>query len=325
VKVGLLVNVNNHTVDPATLAGAIETAGFESLWVGDHPAIPYATSTPMEGSGGAIPEAYAHVSDPFVALAFAAAATKTLRLGTGVCVAPARHPVIAALQIATLDAFSGGRFLFGVGAGWLPEELALFGVDHSRRLARTREHVEAMRARGRDPEEPFEGEWASFPRLKLNPRPAQPGGPPVLLGTWGEGAPARAAEWADGWLPMLVTPDELAAGRERLREECERRGRDPEAIEVTLFEYDPGGDRDACQEFLARYEEAGADRVVVIEGLGDHMGAHEWGTWTPEAFGERLDATAARFLATPGAISPGLTGAGQAPGRSREAIKEEGR
>ena len=296
MKVGLLVNVNNHTVDPATLAAAVEAAGFESLWVGDHPAIPYETDAPMQGSGGEIPEAYAHVSDPFVALSFAAAATSTLKLGTGACIVTARHPVHTALQVSTLDHFSGGRLLFGVGCGWLPEELALFGVDYPRRLAQAREHVEAMRALWSDPEQPFDGEWTSFPRLKLNPRPAQAGGPDVLLGTWGERAPARVAEWADGWLPMLVSPDELAAAMERLREECELRGRDPERIEVTLFEYDPGGDRDACQEFLARYAESGADRVVVIEGLGDHMGAHEWGSWGPDDFREQLSGVAARFL-----------------------------
>jgi probable F420-dependent oxidoreductase len=296
VKVGLLVNVNNHTVDPATLAAAVEEVGFESFWVGDHPAIPYETRAPMQGSGGEIPEAYAHVSDPFVALSFAAAATTELKLGTGICIVTARHPVMNALQVATLDHFSGGRLLFGVGCGWLPEELELFGVDYPRRLAQAREHVEAMRALWSEPEEAFEGEWTSFPRLKLNPRPAQHGGPPVLLGSWGEGAPARVAEWADGWLPMLVTPAELAAALQRLREECAIRGRDPDEIEVTLFEYDPGDDRDACRDLLARYEEAGADRVVVIAGLGDHMGAHEWGTWGPERYRDQLNGVAARFL-----------------------------
>ena len=296
MQVGLLVNVNNHTVDPATLAGAVEDAGFESLWVGDHPAIPYETKTPMQGSGGEIPEAYAHVSDPFVALSFAAAATTTLKLGTGICIVTARHPVLTALQVSTLDYFSSGRLLFGVCCGWLPEELELFGVDYPRRLAQAREHVEAMRALWSEPEQAFAGEWTSFPQLRLNPRPAQQGGPDILLGTWGNGAPGRVAEWADGWLPMLVTPAELAADLERLRVECERRGRDPEAIEVTLFEYDPGGDRDSCQEFLGAYAEAGADRVVVIAGLGDHMGAHEWGTWGPDQFRDRLDGVAGRFL-----------------------------
>ncbi len=296
MNVGLLVNVNNHTVDPARLARAVEDAGFESLWHGDHPAIPYETNAPMQGSGGEIPEAYAHVSDPFVALSLAASATTTLKLGTGLCILPIRHPIHTALQAATLDYFSGGRLLFGIGCGWLKDELELFGADHSRRLAQTREYADAIRALWSDPEQPFEGEWVSFPRLKLNPRPAMPGGPKLLLGTWGERAPVRIAEWADGWLPMLISPEELAAALELLREECEKRGRNADEIEVTLFEYDPGGDRDACQEFLAAYADAGADRVVIIEGLGDHMGAEEWGTWGAEQFGERVGRAAARFL-----------------------------
>ena len=300
MKVGMLLNVNNHTVDPATLARAVEDAGFESLWVGDHPVIPLTTDSAMQGSGGKIPEAYAHVSDPFVALAMMAAATTTLKLGTGICILPARHPIMTALQAATLDWFSKGRLLFGVGCGWLREELELLGVDHARRLEQTREYAQAIRALWSDPAQPFAGEWVSFPEVKLNPRPAQPGGPKIHLGTWGPKAVERVVAWADGWLPMLVTPEELADEMDRLRAECRRHGRDPYEIEVTLFEYDPGGDREASQEFLARYAEAGAHRVVVIQGLGDHMGSHEWGTWSADRFREQLDHAAARYLDTSG-------------------------
>jgi probable F420-dependent oxidoreductase len=296
MKVGMLLNVNHNTVDPVTLARGVEAAGFESLWVGDHPVIPSETTSPMQGSGEEIPEAYAHVGDPFVLLSMMAAVTTSLKLGTGICILPARHPLMTALQGATLDRFSGGRLLFGIGSGWLREELALLGVDYEDRLARTREYAAAIRAVWDEPVRPFDGKWVSFPEVKLNPRPKQPGGPKIHLGTWGPKAVSRVAEWADGWLPMLVSPEQLAAEMEKLREECAIRGRDPGEIEVTLFEYDPGGDRDASQEFLARYAEAGADRVVVIQGLGDHMGAHEWGTWGPDHFQAQLDDVAARYL-----------------------------
>lgn len=298
MKVGMLLNVNNHTVDPATLAGAVEDAGFESLWVGDHPVIPVRTESEMKEAGGEIPEGYAHVSDPFVALSLMASVTTTLRLGTGVCILPVRHPIMTALQGATLDWFSGGRLLFGVGCGWLREELGLFGAAYGRRNAQTREYGKAIRALWHDPApEPFEGEWVSFPEVKLNPRPAQPGGPKILLGTWGPTAAKRVAEWADGWLAMLVSPDELGAEMDKLRKECERLGRDPSAIEVTLFEYDPGGDRESSQEFLARYAAAGAERVVIIQGLGDHMGAAEaFGAWSHEHFRESLADVAGRYL-----------------------------
>jgi probable F420-dependent oxidoreductase len=296
MKVGMLLNVNNHTVHPGTLAGAVEEAGFESLWVGDHPVIPTRTDSRMQGSGEDIPEAYAHVSDPFVALSMMAAVTTKLKLGTGICILPARHPIMTALQGATLDWFSNGRLLFGVGCGWLREELELLGVEYARRLAQTREYADALRALWSEPVRPFEGEWVSFPEVKLNPRPAQPGGPKIHLGTWGPKAVGRVAEWADGWLPMLVTPEQLAVEMDKLRAACAERDRDPDEIEVTLFEYDPGGDRDASQQFLAEYEEAGADRVVVIQGLGDHMGSHEWGTWSEDRFREQLAYVASRYL-----------------------------
>lgn len=297
IQVGVLLNVNNHTVDPMTLARGVEAAGFESLWVGDHPVIPLSTTTPMQGTGEAeIPEAYAHVSDPFVVLSMAAAVTSHLKLGTGICIVSARNPILTALQVSTLDYFSGGRVLFGVGAGWLKEELELLGADYPRRLAQAHEHVEAMRSLWRSPDKPFDGEWVSFPPVHLNPRPAQQGGPRVLLGSWGPRAVARVAEWADGWLPMLLTPEALAVEMERLRGECELRGRDPDALEITVFEYDPGGDRDASQDLLARYSASGADRLVIIQGLGDHMGSSEWGDWSPENFDEQLTHVAARFL-----------------------------
>jgi probable F420-dependent oxidoreductase len=297
MKVGMLLNVNNFTVDPATLARGVEAAGFESLWVGDHPVIPVSTTTPMRGTGeAAIPEAYAHVSDPFVALAMAAAATSTLRVGTGICIVAARPPIITALQVATLDYFSGGRLLFGVGAGWLKEELEVLGADYPRRLAQAREHVEAMRALWRDPEASFDGEWVSFPPVRLNPRPAQEGGPPVLLGTWGPKAVQRVADWADGWLPMLLSPDELKVELEKLRAECDKRGRDAGEIEVTVFEYDPGGDRAASQGLLGQYAEAGADRMVIIQGLGAHMGSYETSSWSADRFSEQLAQVADRYL-----------------------------
>lgn len=297
MKVGMLLNVNNHTVDPGTLARGVEAAGFESLWVGDHPVIPVSTTTPMQGTGEAqIPEAYAHVSDPFVALAMAAAATSTLKLGTGICIVTARNPILTALQAATLDWFSQGRLLFGVGAGWLQEEFELLGADYPNRLGQAREYIEAIRSLWTDPARPFNGRWISFPPVHLNPRPAQPGGPAVLLGTWGPKAPARVAEWADGWLPMLLSPEELAAQMQRLREECEKRNRDVESLEVTVFEYDPGGDRAESQDLLSRYSEAGAHRLVVIQGLGDHMGSTEWGVWTPDRFDAELERVASRFV-----------------------------
>lgn len=296
MKIGLLVNVNNFTVDPATLAHSVEEVGFESMWVGDHPVMPVTTTTPMPGSLGEIPEAYAHVSDPIVALSMAAAATKRLKLGTGIYIVPCRHPVLSALQLATLDFFSDGRLLLGVGCGWLQEELEVMGADFPRRYSQMKEYVAAMRELWRSPEASFEGRWANFPPVRLNPRCAQEGGPPVLLGAWGPTAPGRVAEWADGWLPMMLPPEELAVEIRRLREECERIGRDPSTVSVTVFEYEAGVDRAGSQEIVARFEQAGVDRLVLIQGLGDHTGSHDWALWSPEEYRGRLEQGAERYL-----------------------------
>ena len=130
----------------------------------------------------------------------------------------------------------------------------------------------------------------------MNPRPAQEGGPRVLLGTWGPKAVGRVADWADGWLPMLLSPEALAVEMARLRAECDRRGRDADSIEITVFEYDPGGDRAESQDLLARYAQAGAHRMVIIQGLGDHMGSHEWGTWSADRYRVQLDHVAERYV-----------------------------
>jgi probable F420-dependent oxidoreductase len=297
MKVGMLLNVNNFTVDPATLARDAEELGFESLWTGDHPAIPIETTTPMPGTAEDIPEMYRHVSDPLVVLSLMAAATERLKLGTGIYILPCRNPVLTALQVATLDYFSSGRVLLGVGTGWLKEELDIFGADHANRMAQLKEYLAAVRALWSDRQASFDGRWVSFPPMDLNPRPFREGGPPVHLGSWGPKAVRRVAAWeVDGWLPMLVSPDDLRVEMDKLRLECEKRGRDPASIEVTLFEYDPGGDRAAGQEFLERYAEAGAHRVVLIQGLGDYMGSHEAALWTPEAYRGQLEAVAARYL-----------------------------
>jgi probable F420-dependent oxidoreductase len=298
MKTGILINVNNATAHPTDLARCAEEIGFESLWVGDHVTVPVKMAAGMPGAGGPLPEAYAHISDPFVVLAMAAAVTQTLRVGVGACILPNRNPILTAKQAATLDWFSKGRLLFGVGAGWLQEQMEVMGADFPRRLSQTREYVAVMKALWTGPGDvaSFSGKWTRFQDMRLNPRPATPGGPRVLLGTWGPRAAERVAEWADGWLPMLVDPVKLKAGVDQLRVECERRGRDHRVIEVSAFIYDAGASRQESRELLERYEEAGADRVVLIEGMGTKMGARDWIAWSPDTYRDELEQAAGRFL-----------------------------
>src|SRR5436309_2427968 len=146
MKLGVQFFVTGHTIDPVTLAKAVEDAGFDSFWVPEHATLPVRPTTPYPMTGGAIPAVYGQMADPFVLLSFIGAATTTLKLGTGVCILPERHPLLLAKEVSTLDNFSGGRVLFGVGTGWAREEIELFGADFKTRWRYTRESVEAMTA-----------------------------------------------------------------------------------------------------------------------------------------------------------------------------------
>ena len=132
--------------DPAVLAKRAEELGFASFWVPEHPIIPIKTSSPYPGSRDSIiPDAYGRIMDPFVALARASAVTKNIQLGTGICLIPERNPLLLAKEVATLDRFSGGRFLLGIGAGWLKEETEIMGGDFAHRWTQTRDAIMASR------------------------------------------------------------------------------------------------------------------------------------------------------------------------------------
>ena len=181
MKIGLLNVFHETTARPAPFAAEMERLGFESLWVPEHPVMPANPKTPFP-SGGAIPDVYAHMSDQFVCLGMAAASTTTLKLGTGVTLVPEHNPLVHAKQVATLDYFSGGRLIYGIGAGWLREESELLGVDFPRRWTQTAEHIAAMRELWSKPEASFEGKYVKFPPVRSYPKPIQQPGPPVLIG-----------------------------------------------------------------------------------------------------------------------------------------------
>src|SRR6202045_585042 len=144
MKIGLLMPFTGYTANPADFARKAEQLGFESLWLPEHPILPVNPKTPFP-QGGPIPDVYNHMSDQFVGLAMAAANTTKLKLGTGIALVPEHNPMVHAKQIATLDYFSGGRLLYGIGAGWLREESELLGVDFPRRWTQTAEYIAAMR------------------------------------------------------------------------------------------------------------------------------------------------------------------------------------
>ncbi|MGD9995675.1 MAG: LLM class F420-dependent oxidoreductase [Ilumatobacteraceae bacterium] len=273
MKIGALFYVTGHTIDPAGLGRALEDAGFESLWLPEHGILPVTPSQAYPMTGGPIPKVYGQMADPFVTLGFAAAATSTLRLGTCVCIVPEHHPLRLAKQVSTLDSFSGGRFLFGVGAGWLRNEVEAFGADFSTRWTYTREAVDAMKALWRDGSAGYEGDIVRFEPVIVEPIPAQRPHPPVLLGAQtSEATFRRIAAWADGWIAYGVTPEQLKAARVAIADECHKIGRDPDEIEVSA------GVRDATPAIQDAFEEAGAARLILslYNNPGDPIPLDQW-------------------------------------------------
>ena len=258
MDIGISTFLTDYSVDVATIARRIEELGFDSLWVPEHPIIPVKTASPWPGSpDGVIPKVYADIVDPFVALARASAVTTTLKLATGIVLVPERHPVLLAKEVATLDMYSGGRFLFGIGAGWNREESEILGGDFDHRWSQARESVLAMKELWTKVESEFHGKYYDFPPVYSFPRPAQRPHPPVLLGGMARNVFRRVVDYGDGWMPNRVTPEDVAKGRATLDELGSAAGRDPESIQITVFGQQPDSD------LLKRFEEAGADRVTV--------------------------------------------------------------
>ena len=248
---GLVIFATDYTVGPDELARQAEEGGFESLFFPEHTHIPASRESPWP-SGGELPRDYWHTLDPFVALTAAAAATSTLRVGTGVCLIVERDPIITAKEVASLDHFSNGRFLFGVGAGWNLEEMANHGTDPSRRFGLMRERVEAMKAIWTQDEASYHGEHVSFDPMWAFPKPIQRPHPPVLVGGTGPKVLDRVVAFGDEWLPNRQ--DDLAERIAELQRRAAEAGRD--RVGVSLF------GADAQREAIERYAEAGVTRCL---------------------------------------------------------------
>jgi probable F420-dependent oxidoreductase len=261
VKIGVFVFQTDDVLDPAVLAKRAEELGFESFWVPEHPIIPLRTSSPYRGSAdGSIPESYGRIVDPFIALARASAATQTIKLGTAICLVPERNPLLLAKEIATLDRFSGGRFLFGIGAGWLKEETEIMGGDFPHRWTQAREAIVAMKELWTKPEAEFHGKYYDFPPVRSFPKPAQQPHPPILVGGNAPNVLKRVVAWGDGWMPGRVSVADIRRGCATLRELAEQAGRDPMSLEVMAFG-SAGQFRDRAS--IKEMEEAGARRATI--------------------------------------------------------------
>ena len=262
MKIGIFVYEAAESLDTAVLAKRAEELGFESFWVPEHGVIPVNRTSPFPGSAdGSLPDYYKRTVDPFVALARASAVTKTIKLGTGICLVPERNPLLLAKEVATLDYLSNGRFIFGIGAGWLKEESEIMGADFPHRWTQTHEAVMAMKELWTRDEAEYHGKYYDFPPVRSFPKPVQKPHPPIFLGSLGSrNVFKRVVRWGDGWMPTRSSVEEIRQGRATLNELAEQAGRDPQSIDVMVFG-SSGKFRD--RESIKDMEEAGANRITV--------------------------------------------------------------
>jgi probable F420-dependent oxidoreductase len=203
MKFGVAVFPTDYAADPGTIARLVEERGFESLFFPEHTHIPASRRTPYPG-GGELPRAYSHTLDPFVALAAAAAVTEQLLLATGICLVIERDPITTAKEVASLDHVSGGRFLFGVGAGWNEEEMENHGTDPRRRFGLMRERIEAMKAIWTEDDAEYHGRHVDFDPIWSWPTPVQKPHPPILVGGNGPKVLDRVLAYGDEWMPNRI-------------------------------------------------------------------------------------------------------------------------
>lgn len=245
------------------VAPAAEARGFATLWSGEHVVMTDRSSSryPYSPDGQIAVPATADWNDPLIGLSFAAAATSTIGLATGVLLLPEHNPVLVAKQSATLDALCGGRLTLGVGIGWSREEFDALGVPFERRAARTAEYVAAVRTLWREDVATFDGEFVRFDAIRVNPKPVRDRRVPVVLGGNSDAALRRVAAWGDGWYGFALDGVAHVAERlERLDACCREVGRDPARLRRCVAVSRPeAGD-------VAALADLGIDELVIVEG-----------------------------------------------------------
>ena len=273
MKFGVGIFPTESVPPPAEVARMAEDRGFESLVFPEHTHIPASRESRYPG-GGELPPYYSQTFDPFVGLSAAAAATERLLIGTGICLVIERDPIVTAKEVASVDVLSGGRFLFGVGAGWNVEEMANHGTDASHRFGLMRERIEAMKAIWAQDEASYSGRYVNFERIWCWPKPMQKPHPPVIVGGNGAKVLDRVLAYGDEWMPNYSTEDEMAARIGELNARAAEAGREP--IPVSLMGMDP----DAAS----------------IDRLG-HAGVHRVLFWLPQESPDAVEQGFDRFTA----------------------------
>ena len=256
MKIGIYIFATDYTIRIDELAREAEQRGFESLFIPEHTHIPASRRSPWPG-GPELPREYWHTLDPFVALGYAAAATSTIRLGTGICLLTERDPIVNAKEVATLDLLSGGRFELAIGAGWNAEEMENHGTAFATRFRVMSERARAMKVIWAEEEPEFHGEFVDFDPIWSWPKPVQTPNPPILVGGETDYTLRRVVEWADGWFPRGRGGFDPAEGMARLKRIADEAGRSMDTINVSLFGVEPN------REALDRAAEAGVTRAIL--------------------------------------------------------------
>jgi probable F420-dependent oxidoreductase len=263
MDIGLMHVTPYSKADPAKVAKRAEELGFESYWVGDHTIVPVESSTPYPGAkhDGREPYYVSELPDPLLALARAGATTSRIKLGTGITLVPERNPILTAKQVATLDDGCGGRFLFGIGAGWNREESTILGGDFDHRWSQVKDYIAAMKVLWRDEISEYHGKYVDFPPVRCLPKPARKPHPPILIGSVSSAhALKRVVEWGDGWMPVVATVDQFAEGVATVKKMAKAAGRDPQGFDFTVFALEHQW---RSKPEIQALQQAGANRVVL--------------------------------------------------------------
>jgi probable F420-dependent oxidoreductase len=257
MHIGAVMFFTEQAMRPAALGRALEERGFESLWVPEHTHIPVLEGS-IGGPYGALIRPYYDIMDPFLALNAAATVTTKLKVGTGVCLVNQRDPIVTAKLVSTIDVLSEGRFLFGVGNGWLREEIENHGTKFATRHQVARERIEAMQAIWTQDAPEYQGKYVAFGPINQWPKPVQKPHPPIIVGGMLEYAGPRAIRYGDGWIPRVdrLDRDDLGAQVARFRAMAREAGRDPATLSINLFRVPTDIDQ------LRYSQDLGIDRVV---------------------------------------------------------------
>ena len=256
MKIGLFGINSGPCANPATMIAvsqACEAAGFDSVWTGEHVVLPD-PQVPPSPVGPETP-----MLDPAVALTWVAANTSRLLLGTGIIILPQRNPLVLAKELASLDFLSGGRLLFGVGVGYLEPEFRALGISMDDRGGRTEDSIAAMRAIWRD--EPYAGTYVEFSGVKANPKPAQVGGPPVVMAGHTAAAYRRAVTTSQGWYGFGLDVAGTRACLEGLAKAADRFER-PASLGPLEISVTPRAPLD--DESVAAYDAMGGHRLIPL-------------------------------------------------------------